>query len=417
MTKTYKLPIGPAHVGLKEPVTAWLELEGERIVDATVRPGAIHRGIEYMSRDRNPIQVIYLAERVCGICSFSHAIAFVKAVEDAAGIDVPVRGQYIRSLVLELERVHSHILWCSVACYSIGFDSGFHLGMALREKVMDVLEALTGNRVNYAVTTVGGVRWDVTPAVARAVTDLVAYYRNEFQPFYDAVIDDPVIVARLRNVGVLPPEDAVKLCALGPTSRGSGIRADVRESAPYDAYADIPVKAVVPQDYFGEVHGDVLDRFLVRLMETYQSLDLLEAILANLPAGPVTFEPKPAKLLSLLKNASGVGYGCIEAPRGDTTHVVELRAGEENIYWWKLRAPTYSSAQAWRMMFIGDDLGDAPLIINSIDPCISCMERVIVTDRAAGSETVYTKEELLKKCRAKTAALRASFGQAEGGMR
>ena len=406
MTKTYKLPIGPAHVGLKEPVTAWLDIEGERIVDAHIRPGAIHRGIEFMSRDRNPIQVIYLAERVCGICSFSHAIAFVKAVEDAAKIAVPVRGQYIRSLVLELERVHSHILWCSVACYSIGFDSGFHLGMLLREKVMDVLEALTGNRVNYAVTTVGGVRWDVTPKVRRAVEDLIAYYRNEYQAFYDVVIGDPVICARLRHVGELSQADAVKLCALGPTARGSGLRTDVRESAPYDAYADIPVKAVVPQDYFGEVHGDVLDRFLVRLLETYHSLDLLEKILEGLPEGPITFEPKPAKLLSCLKSASGVGYGCIEAPRGDTTHVVELRAGEENIYWWKLRAPTYASAQAWPLMFIGNDLGDAPLIINSIDPCISCMERVIITDRATGKGSQITKEQLLKLCREKTRRMR-----------
>ena len=406
MTKTYKLPIGPAHVGLKEPVTAWLDIEGERIVDAHIRPGAIHRGIEFMSRDRNPIQVIYLAERVCGICSFSHAIAFVKAVEDAAKIAVPVRGQYIRSLVLELERVHSHILWCSVACYSIGFDSGFHLGMLLREKVMDVLEALTGNRVNYAVTTVGGVRWDVTPKVRRAVEDLIAYYRNEYQAFYDVVIGDPVICARLRHVGELSQADAVKLCALGPTARGSGLRTDVRESAPYDAYADIPVKAVVPQYYFGEVHGDVLDRFLVRLLETYQSLDLLEKILEGLPEGPITFEPKPAKLLSCLKSASGVGYGCIEAPRGDTTHVVELRAGEENIYWWKLRAPTYASAQAWPLMFIGNDLGDAPLIINSIDPCISCMERVIITDRATGKGSQITKEQLLKLCREKTRRMR-----------
>lgn len=406
MTKTYKLPIGPAHVGLKEPVTAWLDIEGERIVDAHIRPGAIHRGIEFMSRDRNPIQVIYLAERVCGICSFSHAIAFVKAVEDAAKIAVPVRGQYIRSLVLELERVHSHILWCSVACYSIGFDSGFHLGMLLREKVMDVLEALTGNRVNYAVTTVGGVRWDVTPKVRRAVEDLIAYYRNEYQAFYDVVIGDPVICARLRHVGEPSQADAVKLCALGPTARGSGLRTDVRESAPYDAYADIPVKAVVPQDYFGEVHGDVLDRFLVRLLETYQSLDLLEKILEGLPEGPITFEPKPAKLLSCLKSASGVGYGCIEAPRGDTTHVVELRAGEENIYWWKLRAPTYASAQAWPLMFIGNDLGDAPLIINSIDPCISCMERVIITDRATGKGSQITKEQLLKLCREKTRRMR-----------
>ncbi|MFA5472308.1 MAG: nickel-dependent hydrogenase large subunit, partial [Aminobacteriaceae bacterium] len=134
MEKKYKVPIGPVHVGLKEPITAWLDLEGEKIVGATVRPGAIHRGIEFMARDRNPIQVIYLSERICGICSFAHVVCFLRAVEDAASIPVPPRAQYIRALVLELERLHSHMLWAGVACYTIGFDSAFHLGMVLRER-------------------------------------------------------------------------------------------------------------------------------------------------------------------------------------------------------------------------------------------------------------------------------------------
>ena len=411
MNKTYKLPIGPAHVGLKEPVTAWLDIEGERIVDANVRPGAIHRGIEYMSRSRNPIQNIFLAERVCGICSFSHSIAYAKAIEDAAQIATPVRAQYIRSLVLELERVHSHILWLSVACYSIGFDSAFHLGMALREKVMDALEALTGNRVNYAVTAIGGVRWDVTPEVERVTRDLIAYYRNEFQPYYDAVINDPVVKARLRDVGVLPEADAVRLNSIGPTGRGSGVRADVRESSPYDAYADIPVKSIVPQDYFGECHGDVLDRYLVRLLEVYQSLDLLEKILDGLPEGPIAAFPKPVAGLAKMKMAEGFGYGCIEAPRGAVTHAVELKKGDENVYMWKICAPTYANSQAWPLMFIGNEIADAALIINSVDPCISCTERMIVTDRTSNRKAVYTKDELLKMSRQKTAELRRRMGK------
>ncbi|MCF4113732.1 MULTISPECIES: hydrogenase large subunit [Dethiosulfovibrio] len=409
-TKTYKLPIGPVHVGLKEPITAWLDIEGEHIKDAVIRPGAIHRGVEFMARERNPIQVIYLAERVCGICSFSHAIAFVKAVEDAAQIEVPIRAQYIRSMVLELERIHSHILWSGVACYTIGFDSAFHLGMMLREKVMDVLEALSGNRVNYAVTTVGGVRWDVTPAVERTVMDMIHYYRNEFASFYEAAINDPVVRARLRDVGVLTTEQAIKYCALGPTSRGSGVRADVRWSAPYDAYCDIHVEPVVPQDYTGEVHGDVYDRFLVRVYEVLQSLDILEKIMEGLPEGPITFEPKVNKLLTVLKKAEGVGYGCIEAPRGDDTHAVGLKAQQENVQWWKVRAPTYSNAVSWPLMFKDNELADAPLIINSIDPCISCMERMVLSDTSSGTKSVVTKADLLKLCREKTDKTRRLMG-------
>jgi len=403
--QTYKIPIGPVHVGLKEPITAWLDLDGERITKATIRPGAIHRGIEFMARDRNPIQVISLSERICGICSFSHVECFVRAVEDAAEIPVPTRAQYIRAIVLELERIHSHVLWAGVACYTIGFDSAFHLGMLLREKVMDILEAFTGNRVNYGMGTIGGVRWDVTPAVDKALREMLEYYRREFDAFYDVVTEDPIAKARMRDVGVLSREDAIAYCALGPTARASGVRCDLRWSAPYEAYADINVKPVVPQDYYGEVHGDVFDRFLVRVLEVYQSLDIIENCLDGLPEGDIMTEPKIAKLLGDLKKADGLGWAAIEAPRGDATHVVKLTGGQENLTWWKVRAPTYSNAVSWPVMFVDNELADAPLIINSVDPCISCMERMLVTDKSTDSKQVVSKAELLEECRAKTRRL------------
>jgi membrane-bound hydrogenase subunit alpha len=402
------VPIGPVHVGLKEPITAWLDVDGERIKNATIRPGAIHRGIEFMARERNPIQVIYLAERICGICSFSHIVAFTRAVEDATGIDVPARAQYIRTIVLELERIHSHILWAGVACYTFGYDSAFNLGMILREKVMDVLEALTGNRVNYGTGTIGGVRRDITPAVEKALQDMLTFYRNEFGIFYNVVTDDPIAKARMRDVGILSREDAIAHCALGPTARGSGLRVDLRWSSPYEAYCDMDVKPVVPQDYTGEVRGDVFDRFLVRVLEVYQSLDIIENALAGLPKGDLMWEPKLTKLLGFLKQADGIGLSSIEAPRGDDTHVIRLTGGQENVTWWKVRAPTYSNAVSWPIMFRENELADSPLIINSIDPCISCMERMVVTDRSSGREQIVTRSELVERCREKTRRLMGS---------
>ncbi len=410
MSTTYTLPIGPVHVGLKEPVTAWLELDGERIVNAKVRPGAIHRGIEFMARDRNPIQVIYLSERICGICSFSHVLCFIRAVEDLANLNVPVRAQYIRTLLLELERIHSHLLWSGVACYTIGFDSAFHLGMQMREKVMDMLELISGNRVNYGVATIGGVRWDVTSELVKATREMIRYYRREFAPFREIVMDDPVAQARMRDVGVLTRDEAVRYSATGPTARASGLRVDIRKNSPYEAYADIEVEPIVPQDYFGEARGDVLDRFAVRVLEVYQSLDILEKILDGLPEGPIVAEKNINKVLVSLKKAEGTGWGILEAPRGDDTHVVQLKAGDDNVFWWKVRAPTYANAVSWPLMFRNNELADAPLIINSIDPCISCMERMMVTDKGGPSEIV-TKTELLKRCRQKTFDLRGGTGR------
>lgn len=410
MSTTYTIPVGPVHVGLKEPVTAWLELDGERIVGARVRPGAIHRGIEFMARDRNPIQVIYLSERICGICSFSHVMCFIRAIEDLAGLSVPIRGQYIRTLVLELERIHSHLLWAGVACYTIGFDSAFHLGMQMREKVMDMLELLSGNRVNYGVATFGGVRWDVTPELIKATREMIRYYRREFEPFRDIVMDDPVAQARMRNVGVLTRDEAVRYSAVGPTARASGLRIDLRKNSPYEAYADIPVEPIVPQDYFGEARGDVLDRFAVRVLEVYQSLDILEKLLDGLPEGPYLAEPNVNKVLVSLKKAEGTGWGIIEAPRGDDTHIVQLKGGEENVFWWKVRAPTYANAVSWPLMFRNNELADAPLIINSIDPCISCMERMLVTNER-GESGIVTKAELVRRSREKTFRLKGGTGK------
>jgi len=405
MSTTYKLPVGPVHAGLKEPVTAWLELDGERIVNATVRPGAIHRGIEFMSRSRNPIQVIYLSERICGICSFSHVLAFLRGVEDVAGVTVPPRAQYIRTLVLELERLHSHLLWAGVACYSIGFDSAFQLGMLMREQVMDILETMTGNRINYGVATVGGVRWDITPELSESVRKMLRYYSREFAPFRDIVFEDPIAAARMRGVGVLSYEDAIRYCAVGPTARASGLRTDLRHSSPYEAYCDITVTPVVPQDYFDKAHGDVFDRFVVRVMEVYQTLDIIEKVLDGLPEGAIVAEPNLNRVLASLKKAEGVGWGILEAPRGDVTHIVTLKAEDENVNCWKVRAPTYANATTWPLMFKDNELADAPLIINSIDPCISCMERMLITDKA-GNKNLIVLLELINKSRDKTRRMR-----------
>jgi membrane-bound hydrogenase subunit alpha len=358
-----------------------------------------------MARERNPIQVIYLSERICGICSFSHVICFIRAIEDLARMDVPERGRYIRTLVLELERIHSHILWAGTACHTIGFDSAFHLGMEMRERVMDVLELLSGNRVNYGVATFGGVRWDVTSELVRAVREMIRYYRREFEPFRAIVMEDPIAQARMRDVGVLTGDEAAQYSATGPTARGSGLRIDLRKSSPYEAYADIPVEPIVPQDFFGSAHGDVLDRFAVRVQEVYQSLDIIEKVLDGLPEGPFVAEQNLNKVMASLKKAEGTGWGIIEAPRGDDTHVVQLKGGDDNVYNWKVRAPTYANAVAWPLMFRGNELADAPLIINSIDPCISCMERMAVT-RNSGGKAVVTKAELLEKCRRKTFDMR-----------
>ncbi|MCR4419209.1 MAG: nickel-dependent hydrogenase large subunit [Clostridia bacterium] len=402
-TYTYRIPFGPVHPGLKEPVSFVFELEGERVRSMRFKPGWVHRGIEYMGMQRNPIQVIYLAERICGICSVSHALNFCLAVEYALGITVPPRADYLRTVVAELERLHSHILWAGVAAHMLGFDSLFYYTWRVREEVMDVLEYLTGNRVNYGFMTIGGVRRDLTPEGAAKVRENLKHYRELFDRLKQAFLDDPSIRLRTRGVGVLPERAAWETGAVGPTKRASGIPADLRQDLPYCAYADLAVEAVTPAKLGAETLGDVYDRVLVRLGEVAQSLDILEACLDNLPSGPAVAEPKLTRLLNSLKQAGGEATSALEAPRGEVYHFVRLAEGEENVAVWKVRAPTYANLAALVPMMEGAQIADIPIIVASIDPCLSCTDRMLaVRSTPAGGREVLTGEELLRLCAEKT---------------
>ena len=391
--KTYSIPIGPVHPSLKEPMTFNFEIYGERIEKVNLAPGDNHRGIEFMGRQRNPIQIIYLAERICGICSASHPFAFCKAVENAVGMEVPERGQYIRVIIAELERIHSHILWAGVAAHELGFDSVLYISWRAREEVLDLLEYLTGNRINYGVFMIGGVRRDITEDQIPRIRKTLEYYKDIYGKIEDIFLKDPTIALRTKNVGVLTKEDALRLCAVGPTARASGIKKDIRQDQPYSAYADLEVKAITPDVFTGKVNGDVYDRIIVRLLEIVQSIQIIEQCLENMPSGEIVAEKKLVKLLNQLKRAKGRGVGRHEAPRGECIHSVKLEESE-TLEVWKARAPTYNNLMTWVPMLLGQQIADIPIVVASIDPCIACMDRVTILNKATGQKNILTKKDL-----------------------
>jgi membrane-bound hydrogenase subunit alpha len=391
--ETYSIPIGPVHPSLKEPVTFNFEIYGEHIEKVNLAPGDNHRGIEFMGMQRNPIQIIYLAERICGICSASHPFAFCQAVENAAGIEVPERAQYIRVIIAELERIHSHILWAGVAAHELGFDSVLYLSWRAREEVLDLLEYLTGNRINYGIFMIGGVRRDISKEQIPRVRKTLDYYRDIYGKIEDVFLNDPTIALRTKNVGILTKEDALSLCAVGPTARASGVRKDVRQDQPYSAYADLEVKAITPDVLTGKVNGDVYDRIVVRLLELVQSIQIIEQCLDNIPSGEIIAEKKLVKLLNQLKKAKGEGIGRHEAPRGEVIHYVKLNETETPEVW-KARAPTYNNLMTWVPMLLGQQIADIPIVVASIDPCIACMDRVTILNKDNDQKSILTKKDL-----------------------
>jgi len=359
----FKIPFGPQHPALKEPEGFSIALKGEKIMGVEVRLGYNHRGIEKACESKTYIQAMYLVERVCGICSHSHSTCFIQAVEEIAGLVVPKRALYLRTLVGELERIHSHLLWLGVAGHEIGFDTLLMYSWRDREVVMDILAKITGNRVNYGMNTIGGVRRDIFPLDAQAVLKDVDILEERTKYYIELALKETTIIKRLSGVGVVSHEDAIKLGAVGPTARASGIARDTRKDDPYAAYGELKFDVITSDK------NDVYGRTIVRVLELMESYKIIRQVIQNLPEGPITVKA-PRKI------PAGEAISRYEAPRGEDVHYVKSN-GTEKPERVKMRAPTLANVQAVKHMLKDRYLADMPIVIAAIDPCFSCTDRLI----------------------------------------
>ena len=392
MAKKTIVPIGPYHPLQEEPEFFTLTVEGERVVDIDVKVGYNHRGIEKLSESKTFDQGVFLVERICGICSTSHPFAHTRAVEDVIPVEVPERAKYIRTIIAEGERIHSHLLWLGLAGHFLGYNTVYMWAWKLREEILDVMEILSGNRNNYAMFKPGGVRRDIKaediPGCIKKIDSIVP----TLIMLKKAVIDDPVLHARTKGIGVLTKEDAINYSALGPTSRASGVRRDVRKDSPYGAYDTVEWDMIVTQN------GDVFDKAVVRILETFESIKIIKHCLLKLPKGEID--------LNLKNIPPGEGIGHIEAPRGETFHYVKSD-GTNRPARHKVRAPTFMNLPTYKATVVGETISDATIILAAIDPCYCCTERVAV--RNVKGKKLYTGEDLVKLSQEKTEKLKRNF--------
>jgi NADH-quinone oxidoreductase subunit D len=376
----FQIPIGPQHPALKEPISLRMTVEGEVIKGVDIRLGYNHRGLEKLAEEKSWIQNIYLTERICGICSHSHSTCYVQGVEKLMEIEPPRRGLYIRYLVSELERIHSHLLWLGVAGHEAGFDSFFMYTWRDREVVMDLLEMISGNRVHYAINTLGGVRRDIDEAQRQKILDGVAVLRARSEYYFKIGANEPTFVGRLAGVGPLTKQEAIDNCAVGPVARASGIARDVRKDDPHAFYDEAPFDVCTADSC------DVLGRTVVRIKELFECYKIIEFILKNLPAGPVAVRaPRRAKPNEVVSR--------YEAPRGENIHYI-VSNGTEKPERLKVRAPTLANYPATVVMLRQGFIADIPLIFAAIDPCVCCAERTveIVNARSGEEKTVHFSE-------------------------
>ncbi|HOD14432.1 MAG: NADH-quinone oxidoreductase subunit C [Spirochaetes bacterium] len=386
------IPVGPFHPTLHEPAHFAVFVDGETIKGCDYRGFMVHRGLEKLCQTQLTYgEVPYIAERICGICGSVHAASYSQALEMAAGHKISRRAEYIRTIMLEIERVHSHLLWLGIAGHLIGFDTVFMQAWRVRESIMWFGEKLTGNRKTYGMIIPGGVHRDISPELADELLGILKTIEKELVTIHKAIVGDGSIHRRTKGVGHITTEETKLWSLVGPVARARNVDIDVRRDHPYAAYDEMQFDVPVVDS------NDVWGTVVVRILETFEAIKIIRQAIEKMPAGPIMTEfPQD---VTPFKHA----ITAVEAPRGEVVHY--LITGEENRpERWRVRAPTYPNLQGIPAMLLNDQFADLPIIIGSIDPCFSCTDRVVKVDVRSGAVSHLSAGDLEKISRAKKTA-------------
>ncbi|HDD25619.1 MAG TPA: NADH-quinone oxidoreductase subunit D [Acidilobales archaeon] len=379
-----EIPVGPQHPALHEPLLLRVKVDGEAVVDVQVITGYNHRGIEKLGERNTWIQNAYLYGRVCGICNTVHAQAYVQCVEEIGGIQAPPRANYLRTLVMELERIHSHMLITAVMAELTGFDTLFMLLMRDRERIMWSKEIVTGNRVLADYIIPGGVKWDVNKDKLSKILKVLDFIEERMKYYKKVIMEDSIINKRWRGIGIIRKDEALEYCLVGPTVRGSGVKTDIRKDDPYAAYGELDFELITYDE------GDVWSRMMVRVDEIFESINMIRQIIKKLPDGPIAGKALPRVI------KPGEAISRVEAPRGELVYHIISKGGQRP-YRVKVRTPSFSNILNGVIAYRNSLLADVPVILGSFDPCISCMERLIVYDVRKNVEKVVPIRKLIRK--------------------
>ncbi|MDP2861378.1 MAG: nickel-dependent hydrogenase large subunit [Desulfobacterales bacterium] len=358
MSKTI-IPFGPQHPVLPEPLHLKLTVEDEVVTEVIPALGFVHRGLEKLSEIRDFHQMVQVVERVCGICSVIHAMCYCHGIEEMMGIEVPPRAKFLRVIWSELHRMQSHLLWLGLFADSFGFEALFMQFWKIREKVMDISESTTGNRVIVSVNVVGGVRRDLNSEQISWILTLLKEIEQEISALKKTLLTDYTVTKRTVGKGVLTKHQAYGIGTVGPVLRGSGVVQDTRTLG-YAAFNELNFEPVVESD------GDCYARTKVRFRETLQSIDLIRQAMSKIPNGEINVKVKG--------KPQGEVVSRVEQPRGELLYYIKAD-GNKNLDRLRIRTPTFANIPAILTMLPGMYLSDVPVIVLSIDPCISCTER------------------------------------------
>lgn len=361
--ETFVLNLGPQHPATHGVLRVKLTMDGEYITRAEPVPGYIHRMHEKMGENRTWAQFLPNTSRIDYLSAMTYTHAYVAAVERAAGIEVPPRAEYLRVITSELNRLSSHLVWFGAFLLDLGGFTPLLYAFDDREKILDLLEGVTGARLTYCYYRFGGLYNDVDPDFLNGTKDFVSYMRPRLDMYRQLVTDNIILKKRLEGIGPIDGEMCRRYGATGPVIRGAGVANDVRRVEPYSVYADLDFEVPVYPE------GDCMARYLVRMEEMNQSLRILEQALARLPDGPIQ-----AKVPRSVKVPAGDYYFAVEAARGRFA-VRIVSEGKDTPYRVKLRTPSFSNLSLFEEASRGMMLPDALALMGSLDLVIPDIDR------------------------------------------
>lgn len=359
----YHINMGPQHPSTHGVLRLVVSLQGEIVKSLKPHCGYIHRGIEKMCEKDTYPQVIHLTDRMDYLSAHINNHAVCLLVEKALEVEVPERVKYIRTIVDELNRIASHQLWWC----SFGMDMGgltcFFYGLRDREKILDIFEESFGSRLLHSYYTPGGLMMDIHPDFQKNVKAFIKYFRKKIKDYDDLLSGNVIMQLRTRGVGVISKEDAISFGMTGPTGRGSGFSCDVRKHHPYGVYEKVQFNEIL------RTEGDTLARYLNRMDEMRESMNIIEQLIDNIPAGDYT-----AKMKAVIKLPAGEYFQRVESARGELG-VYVVSDGNKTPFRMKFRTPSFSNLSTLDYVSRGCKIADLVAIGASMDYVIPDIDR------------------------------------------